>query len=217
MTGDPPPRPRAAAPAVTRKGRRSSDAFKVAAAQVFTDRGVLNSTVADIAKEAGRSPAAFYYHFESKEHILFELFRDMAIEVQSGERQRYDPTLSPRAQIDQVTRRFWATYRRWLPVVVGVFQLSMVDETYHQRWIEVRFEEVRAIRAWVREAQRHGHAAELDADFAASALAAMLDGFCYMWLARGGDVRTVILDDEVAQRTLSALCYHALYGDTADG
>ena len=44
----------------------------------------------------------------------------------------------------------------------------------------------------------------------------MLDGFCYMWLARDGDLPDVTLDEERAQRTLAALCFRSLYG-SADG
>lgn len=208
------PRPKVASPPATPKGRESAAAFRVAAAQAFADRGFLNTTVTDIAKQAGRSPASFYYHYESKEHVLLELFKDFAASVNAGASSTYDPAATPRVQIEQLTRNYWRTYQEWLPVLSAVFQMSMIDPTFHERWRAIRVEAVLAIRSWVTAAQRNGFARDLDANLAASALAAMLDGFCYMWLARDGDLPSVQLDSEQAQRTLACLCYNGLYGDS---
>lgn len=206
------PRPKVANPPATRKGRRSAEAFRQSAAKVFAERGFLNATVADIAAEAGRSPAAFYYHYDSKEHILLELFNDFSETVQNRARETVDRDAPQREQIERLVRNFYETYVEWLPVLTGVFQLSMVDADFHERWRTIRLQPVRAIRHWVTDAQANGHGQRLDPDFAASALGAMLDGFCYMWLARDGDVPGVRLDAERAQRTLADLCYVSLYG-----
>jgi AcrR family transcriptional regulator len=207
-----PARPKVANPPATRKGRRSAAAFKEAAAKVFAERGFLNATVSDIAAEAGRSPAAFYYHYDSKDHILLELFNDFSDTVQSRARDNVDVDAPPREQIERLVRNFYETYVEWLPVLTGVFQLSMIDTEFHERWRTIRLSAVRAMRHWVTAAQASGHASSLDPDFAASALAAMLDGFCYIWLARGGDLPRVKLDAEKAQRTLADLCFVSLYG-----
>jgi AcrR family transcriptional regulator len=207
-----PPRPKVASPPATRKGQQSAAAFRAAAATVFADIGFLNATVADIAKEAKRSPASFYYHYDSKEGILVALFSDFSDAVKSNAQARFDPGASPREQIDHLTRNFWMTYQNWLPVLSAVFQMSMVDADFYEHWREIRVDAVRAIRLWVIDAQKHGFSKGLDADLAASALAAMLDGFCYVWLAKDGDLPNVKLDAERAQRTLAALCYASLYG-----
>ncbi len=210
------PRPKVAKPPATRKGRKSAEAFRVAAADVFAQRGFLNATVLDIATAAGRSPAAFYYHFDSKEHILLELFKDFTQTIKDRAQERFDPASSPQVQIDQMVRNFYQTYIEWLPVLTGVFQLSMIDADFREHWRTIRVDAVRSIRHWVIDAQRRGFAADLDVDFAASALAAMLDGFCFIWLAHDGDLPAVRLDSERAQRTLSLLCYISLYGAIDD-
>lgn len=203
----------AAKPRTTRKGQRSAEAFKRSAAKVFAERGFLNTTVADIAADVGRSPAAFYYHYDSKEHILLELVNDFSEAVYSRARDTVDRTASRREQIERLVGNFWDIYAEWLPVLTGVFQQSMIDADFHERWLEIRLAPVRAIRHWVTDAQANGHAPRLDPDLAASALAAMLDGFCYMWLARDGDIPGVQLDPERAKQTLADLCYVSLYGE----
>jgi AcrR family transcriptional regulator len=208
-----PARPKVANPPATKKGKRSAEAFRVAASEVFAELGFLNATVADIAKKAHRSPAAFYYHYDSKEGILLALFEDFTDSINKRAEAVFDPQAPPRVQIDQLCRNYWLMYQEWLPVLTGVFQQSMVDAEFHEHWRAIRVNNVLAIRSWVRAAQRRGFAADLDADLAASALGAMLDGFCYMWLARGGDLPRFKLDSERAQRTLVALCYNGLYGD----
>ena len=205
------PRPKVASPPATSKGRRSSEAFRRAAVSAFAGKGFLNTTVADIAAEAGRSPAAFYYHFESKEDVLVALFSDFRDAVLERASRMYEPGAGPREQIDQLIRNFITTYQEWRPVLTAVFQQSMVDEQFYAHWRSIRQDAVRAIRSWVVTAQRAGAGHDLDADLAASALAAMLDGFCYMWLARDGDLPDVSFDLERAQHTLSALCYRSLY------
>ncbi|WP_116998999.1 TetR/AcrR family transcriptional regulator [Desertimonas flava] len=211
MDQTPLPRPKVASPPATTKGRRSSEAFRRAAADVFADKGFLNATVADIAAAAKRSPAAFYYHYESKEDVLIALFRDFSDAVMERANQMFDPKAEPEAQIDQLVGNFVTIYQEWLPVLTAVFQQSMVDETFYGHWKAIRQAAVTSIRSWVTNAQRKGSGRDLDANLAASALAAMLDGFCYVWLAREGDLDDVDFDMKSAQHTLSALVYRSLY------
>lgn len=207
---------RVSSPAATKKGRRSAEAFRAAAAEVFTERGFLNVTVADIAVRAERSAASFYYHYDSKEDVLLSLFEEFRDSIQAGAQTHFDPGADPRDQIEQLTRNFWVTYRSWLAVLVAVFQLSMVDDEFYLRWRDIRLDAVNSIRSWVRSAQRQGHAMAMDPDLTASALAAMLDGFCFVWLSRDGDRPGVTIDDDAAVHTLSAICYRSLYSAAVD-
>lgn len=55
----------------TRENRRP-DLLK-AALHAFVERGYEGTSVADLAAETGLSKAAFVYHFDSKEQLLFDL------------------------------------------------------------------------------------------------------------------------------------------------
>src|SRR3989338_10358024 len=45
------------------------------ALDLFLKRGYEKSTMRAIARAAGLAPGAAYYHFETKEHIIFEFYR----------------------------------------------------------------------------------------------------------------------------------------------
>ncbi len=56
-------------PATSKPASSSKVAILDAAEELFTERGYRDTTVADIAKVAGMSPANLYRHFENKEDI----------------------------------------------------------------------------------------------------------------------------------------------------
>ena len=65
----------------THRGRRTQAAIDAAARTVIARKGILATTIADIAAEAGRSAASFYNYYDSKEAMvrLWALrFRDEA-------------------------------------------------------------------------------------------------------------------------------------------
>ncbi len=199
--------------ATTPRGVRTKAIFIAAAREVIAEQGFLSTTVGDIATRAGRATGSFYNYFENKEDLLALLFEEFKIEVMEGMASTpVDPAGDPREQIEQVVRNYWLTYRRRLPELVGVFQLSMIDPEFAVRWRDIRIDAVRAIRWWVLRAQSAGLAEDLDPDLTASALGAMIDNFCFVWIARGGDVPDVELDDEAAIATLAALWHRCLFG-----
>ena len=67
----------------TLRGRQTQAAIDAAARAVVARKGILATTVADIAAEAGRSTASFYNYYDSKEAMVREWavrFRDEARE-----------------------------------------------------------------------------------------------------------------------------------------
>ena len=55
------------------EGRNAREALLEAAAQVFTTRGFRDASVDEIAREAGFSKGAVYWHFPSKDDLFFAL------------------------------------------------------------------------------------------------------------------------------------------------
>ena len=65
----------------THRGRRTQAAIDMAARTVIARKGILATTIADIAAEAGRSAASFYNYYDSKEAMVRQWalrFRDEA-------------------------------------------------------------------------------------------------------------------------------------------
>lgn len=195
--------------AATQKGRRTAAAFLDAARQVFAERGYLNAKISDIAEAAGRSPGSFYNYFENKEQILEALLGQFSAEVlEASLRNRAG---GPREGIKDAVRAYWTTYRKYLPEMIGLFQMSMTDTEFAIRWQENRAAGIRAVLSGIKSAERSGHHIGLDQDTLASALVSMLESFCWTWMAVGGDADMDAPDDETAIETLSALWYRTVY------
>ncbi|MBX9919756.1 MAG: TetR/AcrR family transcriptional regulator, partial [Mycolicibacterium frederiksbergense] len=67
----------------TARGRQTQAAIDAAARTVIARKGILATTIADIAAEAGRSTASYYNYYDSKEAMVREWavrFRDEARE-----------------------------------------------------------------------------------------------------------------------------------------
>ena len=67
----------------TLRGRQTQAAIDAAARVVIARKGILATTISDIAVEAGKSTASFYNYYDSKEAMVREWavrFRDEARE-----------------------------------------------------------------------------------------------------------------------------------------
>ncbi|MDP2183718.1 MAG: TetR/AcrR family transcriptional regulator [Actinomycetota bacterium] len=61
---------------VDRDARRAE--FALAAAAVFAERGVTNTTISDIAKAAGAGQGTFYLYFDTKDDVVLAVAEQMA-------------------------------------------------------------------------------------------------------------------------------------------
>ncbi|MEB3063887.1 TetR/AcrR family transcriptional regulator [Mycolicibacter sp. MYC101] len=194
------------APLPTHRGRRTQAAIDAAARTVIARKGVLATTIADIAAEAGRSAASFYNYYDSKEAMVREWalrFRDEAGERAAGVVRH---GLSNRERIEQATAAHWHTYRNRLAEMVGVSQLATVNDDFARYWAEICAVPVGLITDMIRRAQADGHCPGDDPELLAVAIVSMLNQFCYAQLAGGADP-----DDEACIRTLSNVFYRAIY------
>ena len=58
-----------------KKSDRTRTSILDAAARLFARRGYADTNLSDIAAEAGMKAGSLYYHFESKEDLVYEVFR----------------------------------------------------------------------------------------------------------------------------------------------
>ncbi|MFC5749650.1 TetR/AcrR family transcriptional regulator [Actinomadura rugatobispora] len=197
----------------TPKGRRTESAFLDAARKVFAEHGYFNAKISDIARAAGKSPGSFYNYYENKEELLQALLEQFSTEVleNSFKARGEDPMEGIRAAV----RAYWTTYRAYLAEMVGVFQMSMTDEVFARRWRDHRAIGLRAVKAGIGNAERSGHRVGVDHGLLASAIVSMLESFCWVWMAGGGDAGVDPPDDEAAIETLATLWYRGVYHDPA--
>lgn len=192
------------------KGLRTEAALLNAAREVFADKGYFNTKISDIAEVAGRSPGSFYNYYENKEQLLEALLDQFSAKVL--EKSLKAASDDPRESIRGAVRAYWTSYREYLPEMIGVFHMSMLDERFAARWRENRAAGIRAVLAGLRGAERSGHPTGLQLDVLASVIVSMLEGFCWTWLAAGGDPDVARPDDETVVDTLAAVWYRAVFG-----
>jgi AcrR family transcriptional regulator len=199
------------APLPTNRGRQTQAAIDAAARTVIARKGILATTTADIAAEAGRSTASFYNYYDSKEAMV----REWALRFRDEVNQRALPVirhgLSNRERAQQAAAAHWHTYRNRLAEMISVSQLAMINEDFAQYWAEICAIPTSFITEMVRRAQTQGYCEGDDPRLIALAIVAMLNQFCYLQLAGPGSSPAGAPDDEACINTLANIFYRAIY------
>ena len=192
----------------TRRGRETQAAIDAAARAVIARKGVLATTVADIAAEAGRSTASFYNYYDSKEAMVRTWAQRFQDEAADRARAVVQHGLSDRERIHAAARAHWNTYRHRLAEMISVSQLAMVNPDFAEHWSQMCSQPIDFITETVRRAQRDGYCAGDDPQLLAQAIVSMLNQFCYLQMS-GAD--TDAIDDEACVATLSNIFYRAIF------
>ncbi|HEX2213073.1 MAG TPA: TetR/AcrR family transcriptional regulator [Mycobacterium sp.] len=195
-------------PLPTVRGRQTQAAIDAAARAVIARKGILATTISDIAAEAGRSTASFYNYYDSKEAMVREWavrFRD---EARERARAAAEPGLSDWERCHQAAAAHWDTYRNRLAEIISVSQLAMINDDFADYWNEICALPIALITRMVESAQRRGFCVGDDPHLVAVALVSMLNQFCYHQLS--GD-RADSVDDAACINTLAAIFYRTVY------
>ena len=195
----------------TRKGRETDEAFRAAARKVFARDGYLNARISDIAAEAGKSVASFYNYYDTKAALLVALAEDFHTEATEMAVLPYRSGLAPPDALREAVAGFWRTYAKRRGELIGVFQAAMLDAEFLSRWLDIRAEAISRIAGEIRRAQAAGFCPSVDPVLTASALSAMLEHFCYIWLGQGGERVEARFDDERAIDTLATIWVRSVY------
>jgi AcrR family transcriptional regulator len=196
----------------TARGRQTQAAIDAAARTVITRKGILATTIADIAAEAGRSTASFYNYYDSKEAMVREWALRFRDEARDRARAAGEPGLSNWQRSYQAAAAHWTTYRHRLAEIISVSQLAMVNEDFARYWSEICELPISLITRMIENAQRQGFCPDDDAEMTAVALVSMLNQFCYTKLSNGNadDV-----DDTACITTLANVFYRTIYPEGA--
>jgi AcrR family transcriptional regulator len=192
----------------TLRGRQTQAAIDAAARAVVARKGILATTIADIAGEAGRSTASFYNYYDSKEAMVREWavrFRDEARDRSMAAAQ---PGLSNWERSNQAAAAHWNTYRNRLAEIISVSQMAMISDDFADYWREICSVPIGLITSLVKQAQQQGFCAGSDPRLVAVALVSMLNQFCYTQLS--GQPADDI-DDAACIKTLADIFYRTIY------
>jgi AcrR family transcriptional regulator len=193
----------------TQRGRQTQAAIDAAARAVIARKGILATTISDIAAEAGKSTASFYNYYDSKEAMVREWavrFRD---EARDRARAAAKPGLTNWERSYEAVAAHWNTYRHRLAEIISVSQLAMVSDDFAQYWSDICELPIALVTRMVKHAQREGFCTDDDPYLVAVALVSMLNQFCYTKLSGGNAADT--LDDEACITTLANIFYRTIY------
>ena len=199
----------ARAPLPTVRGRQTQAAIDAAARAVIARKGILATTIADIAGEAGRSTASFYNYYDSKEAMV----REWALRFRDEARERSlaaaAPGLSNWERSEQAAAAHWHTYRNRLAEIISVSQLAMINADFAEYWTEICSLPTGLIASLVKQAQGQGFCSDSDPQLIAVALVSMFNQFCYTQLS--GSRTDADVDDAACIKTLAEIFYRTIY------
>jgi AcrR family transcriptional regulator len=193
----------------TLRGRQTQAAIDAAARVVIARKGIVATTIADIASEAGRSTASFYNYYDSKEAMVREWALRFRDEARERAKAAAEPTLENRERAHRAVAAHWNTYRHGLAEMIGVSQLAMINDDVAQYSSEICELPISLITAMVKQAQREGFSTGDDPHLVAVAMVSMLNQFCYTQLS--GDRATTPVDDDASIATLADVFYRTVY------
>lgn len=161
------------------KGEDRKQRILAVAQRLLTRNGWRNTTLAQIAGEAGVTPAGLLHHFESKEQLLHAVL-DTRDQDDDSHADRAGDLM---AQISQVADRFHRA-----PELVGTFTVLLVenilpDAPLHDRMLARHRASVDIVAELIRTGQADGrYRAEIDPTIKAVEILAFVHGMETIWL-----------------------------------
>ena len=171
------PRPRPVRARRPRRGRDTRLQILDASLRLFSERGFARTTVRDIARAAGITDAAIYYHFASKRDLLVALFEEKGILTAIQDLEQLSTELPLRDTLLDITRRAMLVMQQNREFLRLVFMESLGSEPgamEESRSVIERWEQglARLLRAYM----ERGQVRRLDADTAARQLVTLARG-----------------------------------------
>jgi AcrR family transcriptional regulator len=197
----------------TERGRRMRARLLAAAREVFERDGFLDARVTDISAAAGVAHGSFYTYFRSKTEVfralvagtMDELYASLGAGA-SGEDAVGDRPRDAVARIDRANRRFVAMYRQNTALMALFEQVTTFDPEVRALRQAARERMVGRVRHSIEELQADGLVVpNLDAEYGAHALVAMVNGLVHYWLVLGAD-----FDEERLVTTMTDLWARSL-------
>jgi AcrR family transcriptional regulator len=179
----------------TERGRRMRARLLAAAREVFERDGFLAARVTDISAAAGDAHGSFYTYFGSKTAVfralvaetMEDLYASMATRGEAGPPDGTPAEVAVH-RIDQANRRFVAMYRQNTALMALFEQVTTFDPEVRALRQSARERMVGWVAHSIAQLQADGHVpTDLDAEYSAHALVAMVNGLVHYWLVLGAD------------------------------
>lgn len=192
---------------LTDKGAQRKEALLSAARTVFERRGFIETRITDIVREAGVSHGTFYTYFDTKEAV-FKAVSQSVIESMLISMGTPIPNKDFHQRIHDSVRRFVEAYRPNAKMIGLMEQVGTYSPDLRDLRLDVRETFVRRTQRGIARMIESGHTdPDLDVEYTAESLGAMLEYICYVWFSLDREFDENRLVDALAaiwERTLSS-------------
>jgi AcrR family transcriptional regulator len=196
---------------LTARGVRTRTALLEAARRLIQSKGYANTKIADITKEAGKALGSFYTYFANKEEVLEQFAEDFKAEINQRVTHLDLSDGDPYDVIRELCAVYWTSCKGHAPELAAIFQASMMDDRFADRWREIRSDARTQIAEGLRAVDLAGRVSHPEPEATASALGSMMDYFCYVWLIEGGEAGRSAISDRVAIETMARVVYRTMF------
>lgn len=171
--------PHSRTPRWQRRPAERSEEISAAALRVFAQRGLHQTTLDDVAKEAGVSKGTIYLYFKNKEDLFIAAAQQVVPTLDELVSNR-SASFSAEEDFEQMLRSVARTmYRRFrTPTYLAFFGLIAAETLRHPEWGRLYFERIvlavnRRLAELLQKAMADGIARKLDPILTARAFAGM--------------------------------------------
>lgn len=171
----------------TPRGARTRVTILSSAREIFDRRGYGAARITDIAERAGIALGTFYTYFDDKDDVLAALLETVFDDLYAAARAPYLDTDQPETVLRQSIHDYMAVYHENRDLLGTLIEATSVDKQFADLWFEIRGHFLKRVMLNVERAQATGLAAPMNVLLEASALGGMLENFCWVWFAMGGE------------------------------
>jgi len=168
------------------RGKRTRDRVLKAAVVVFGKRGFAQTTMLDIANEAGIASGTVYQYFSDKADLLGCLLADLEDQLQRETRMPADER--GRLIVGESVLRYLSIYREYAPIYRAWWELIEPPTQFTKAWSATHAKSRNDLVAVITSGQREGIiSVELDAEVTADLVVAMFERPAYSRIVLGWD------------------------------
>lgn len=205
----------------TARGERTRERILASAREIFDKDGYAGARISDIVESSEVALGTFYTYFDDKDDVLAALLEGVFEDLYIAARAPYVDSEHPEVVLRDSIRNYMAVYNENRDLMRTLLEATTIDQEFAALWFEIREHFLSRVVGNIERLQVAGRVPTLDPVLEASALGGMIEHFCWIWFAMGGEREAgepMLKDVEFEEmvNVVATLWVAALFGQGAD-